>query len=259
MLWVERGLLAFKLHLEASNHSRSRYVLLVKCSKQSLIWGLMMLCIIIFPSLILFNPKLLMSWHQTGLQNCCDLSRTRLSIDGHLPGQATVSDNAISKWFSATYYSSQACLINGKRQQVVILNMNQVYLTWQINNFWALVVMLQVTTYSGFTQQLPTASDAAWMQDTTDDGDTGKKDSTSMSRVASLEVAQSKPSITAEDHSSTVMVLEYADRGTLDKAMTTGRFVSKTTGELDVVKTAFIFFSKASPLLHGVLQMGWLQ
>ena len=178
-------------------------------------------------------------------ENFCDLSRTRLTIDGHLPGQATVSDIAISKCFSATYYSSRACLIIGKRQQLVILNMNQVSLTWQIHIFWALVVMLQVTTYSVFTQQLPTASDAAWMQDTTDDGDTGRKDSTSMSRVASLEVAQSKPSITAEDHSSTVMVLEYADRGTLDKAMTTGRFVNKTTGELDLVNKAIIFSSGA--------------
>lgn len=88
---------------------------------------------------------------------------------------------------------------------------------------------LQITTYNVFTQHVPSASDAAWMQDGADDEDGGEHGGHEQDGMHRARSAQDI------GHASTVLILEYADRGTLDKAIVTGRFLNKATGSINLV------------------------
>lgn len=83
-----------------------------------------------------------------------------------------------------------------------------------------------------FTQQVPAGSDAAWMQDSLV-GEEREQDGEGF-RAHSMDVPKRADSDLG--HCSTVLILEYADRGTLDKAISTGRFINRSTGEMNLVR-----------------------
>ena len=93
-------------------------------------------------------------------------------------------------------------------------------------------VFLQITTYSVFTQQTP--ANALWSVEDTLEG--VNEDETMAPREGSIDEAARRLSLASEDNFSTVMILEYADRGTLDKAVSTGKFRNASTGRIDLVR-----------------------
>ena len=94
---------------------------------------------------------------------------------------------------------------------------------------------LQITTYNVFTQQINLGSDAAWMQDSLV-GET-REDGEMLSRQDSMGDGPKRGDSSSNmGQCSTVLILEYADRGTLDKAISTGRFHNRTTGEINLVR-----------------------